>query len=199
MLIVGLNGSPQKNGSTAVLLKEALAEAERLGAETKLIHAAEALKDQKVPFCYNCSVPCEGKCFAGTKLGDAYEIISNSDGIIFGSPVYFGTVSGQLKAFWDKTRVLRKEKAFLNVVGAAVSCGAGRFGGQETTLNAMFDMMFVQGMTIVSDGYIDDGCGHHGACAKKPAEDDDFALTRAKVLARRVAEVAEATKGLRKR
>jgi len=94
---------------------------------------------------------------------------------------------------------LRKEKAFLNVVGAAVSCGAGRFGGQETTLNAMFDMMFVQGMTIVSDGYIDDGCGHHGACAKKPAEDDDFALTRAKVLARRVAEVAEATKGLRKR
>ncbi|MBO8168846.1 MAG: flavodoxin family protein [Thermoanaerobacteraceae bacterium] len=199
MLIVGLNGSPQKKGNTVTLLKEALAEAEKMGAETELIHVAEVLKDQKIPFCYNCSVPCTGKCFAGTALGEAYETMARSDGILMGSPVYFGTVSGQLKAFWDKTRVLRKEKKLLNVVGGALATGAARFGGQETTLKALFDMMLVQGMTIVGDGYIEDDCGHQGACAQKPAGEDDFALSRARILARRVVQVAEATKALRNR
>lgn len=197
MLIVGLNGSPQLRGNTMALLNEALTEAEKMGASTKVIHAAEALKGQKIPFCYNCTVPCEGKCFQGTELGEAYDLMAKADGILMGSPVYFGTVSGQLKAFWDKTRAMRKDKLLLNVVGGAITVGAARFGGQETTAKALYDMMLVQGMTIVGDGYIEDDSGHQGAFGQKPAEEDDLAIKRARILARRVAQVTQATKDLR--
>ncbi|GFN22494.1 MAG: flavodoxin family protein [Thermoanaerobacteraceae bacterium] len=199
MLIVGINGSPRKEGNTAYLLREGLAAAADAGAETVLIHAGEALADQKNFFCVQCSSPCQGLCSRDNRLGEAYDILRRSDGILLGSPVYFGSVSAQLKAFWDKSRVLRKEKALLNVVGAAVAVGGSRFGGQETTLKALFDMMLVQGMMIVGDGHGEYDCGHQGSCGQAPAAQDEFAVKRVRILGRRLAEVAAATDSLRRR
>lgn len=199
MLIIGLNGSPQKEGSTAHLLQSALKAAKGMGAETKLLHVADALRGIKQPFCNNCTNLCEGACSKGTNLGAAYDLLRQADGLIIGSPVYFGTVSGQLKAFWDKSRVLRKEKVLVNVIGGAVSVGAARFGGQETTIRAIHDIMLVQGMTVIGDGYIGDDAGHQGACAQRPSMEDTSGLMRAGVIGRRVAELAKATTGLRKR
>ncbi len=199
MLIIGLNGSPQKEGNTVNLLQAALRAAGEMGAETKLLHVSDALQGLPQPFCLNCSQVCEGACTKGNNLGQAYDLLRSADGIIIGSPVYFGTVSAQLKAFWDKSRVLRKEKVLVNVVGGAVAVGAARFGGQETTLKAIHDIMLVQGMTVIGDGYIADDAGHQGACAQRPAAQDDNGLRRAGIMGRRIAELAGATMGLRKR
>lgn len=199
MFILGLNGSPQKEGNTVNLLNAALAAASRMGAETRLLHVVDALKGVTHPFCNNCTPVCEGTCIKGNNLEEAYDLLRKADGIIMGSPVYFGTISAQLKAFWDKSRVLRKEKALVNVVGGAVATGAARFGGQETTLRAIHDIMMVQGMTVVGDGYIDDDPGHQGACAQKPSTDDQNGLLRAAILGRRVTELAGATMELRRR
>ncbi|MCG0277536.1 MAG: flavodoxin family protein [Thermanaeromonas sp.] len=199
MLIVGINGSPRKAGSTAFLVQEGLKAASSKGAQTVLIHVADVLADQKQPFCTHCSSPCQGLCFRGKRLEEAYSLLRQADGILLGSPVYFGTVSAQLKAFWDKSRLLRKEKALLNVVGAAVAVGGSRFGGQETTLKALFDMMLVQGMMIIGDGYQDHDCGHHGGCSQAPAVEDEFARERVRILGLRLAEVAAATMSLRRR
>lgn len=199
MLIIGLNGSPNKEDNTAALLSAALEPAREKGAEIVIIHAAEALKSATIPFCNCCSNPCGGHCFKDRELGKVYELLGRADGIIIGSPVYFGTVSAQLKGFWDKTRQLRANKKLLNVVGGAVTVGAARFGGQETTVKAIHDMMLVQGMTVVGDGYIEDDAGHHGGCAQRPANADETGLLRARILGRRVYEVAEATKALRQR
>jgi multimeric flavodoxin WrbA len=197
MFILGLNGSPQKEGSTFDLLNCALGAAAELGVDTRLLHITNALKNQTNPFCSTCTPICEGACAKGNNLGEAYDLLRKADGIIIGSPVYFGTLSGQLKAFWDKSRLLRKEKALINVIGGAVAVGGARFGGQETTIRAIHDIMLVQGMTIVGDGYGADDAGHQGACAQRPACDDQFGMTRAAILGRRVAEVARATKDLR--
>lgn len=197
MFIVGLNGSPQKEGNTSFLLKEVLKGAEELGAETQLLNIVEAIDELKVPFCNNCTNPCLGVCYRDRKIGEMLEIIKKADGLVIGSPVYFGSVSGQLKAFWDKTRHLRKDKFFLNTVGGAVTVGGSRFGGQETTIKAIHDMMLVQGMLIVGDGYVDDDAGHQGVCGQKPAKDDEIAIKRANIMGKRIAEVAKATQGLR--
>ncbi|MGI9950791.1 flavodoxin family protein [Moorellaceae bacterium AZ2] len=199
MLIVGINGSPRKEGNTAYLLQQGLAAAADAGAETVLIHVGEALADQKNFFCVQCSSPCRGLCSRNNHLGEAYDLLRRSDGILLGSPVYFGSVSAQLKAFWDKSRVLRKEKALLNVVGAAVAVGGSRFGGQETTLKALFDMMLIQGMMIVGDGHQEHDCGHQGGCSQAPAVQDEFAIKRVRILGLRLAEVAAATMSLRRR
>jgi len=198
MLILGLNGSPQKEGNTVKLLNEALAAAAGMGAETRLLHVVDALKGMAHPFCNNCTPVCEGACFKETNLSDAYDLLRKADGIIIGTPVYFGTVSAQLKAFWDKSRILRKEKALVNVIGGAVSVGASRFGGQETTVKAIHDIMLIQGMTVVGDGFIEDDAGHQGACAQKPAAEDQYGLKRAAIMGRRVAELAGATMELRR-
>lgn len=199
MLIIGLNGSPQKEGSTIDLINAALQGAAELGAETRVLHVSDALKGVAQPFCNNCMPICNGACSRGNNLGEAYDLLRKADGIIIGSPVYMGTVSGQLKAFWDKSRSLRKEKALINVIGGGASVGASRFGGQENTLRAIQDMMLVHGMTVIGDGYAADDAGHHGACAQKPSAEDVNGLKRAVIMGRRVAELAEATMGLRKR
>lgn len=193
MLIVAVNGSPRKRGNTARLLEVGLSEARARNCQTALIHTGEILRDLSIPFCYQCSSPCQGKCSQGNKLGDALDLLRAADGLILGSPVYFGTISGQIKAFWDKTRVLRAEKALLNVPGVAVAVGSSRFGGQENTITALHQMMLVHGMTVLGDGFWEDDCGHHGACAQKPAEEDLLGLQRAKIQVKRLIQVARAT------
>jgi len=189
MFIIGLNGSPNKNGNTRFLLEKVLETAEGLGAETLLLHAGELVNSAKHPFCIACSSPCNGSCFKGTKLEEAFELMKKADGIVFGSPVYFGTVSGQLKAFFDKTRMLRKEKGLYNTLAAGVTVGSSKYGGQETTMKALHDSMLIHGMIIVGDGYGENDCGHQGVSSQRPAREDENAILRAEILGKRMVEV----------
>lgn len=199
LLIAAINGSPNNEGDTSFLLQQALEECTTWGADTEFLFCREILKDLRNPFCVACSSPCPGKCYKNKELANAYELISRADGLILGSPVYFGTVSAQLKAFFDKSRALRSEKKLLNVVGGAITSGASRFGGQETTIRAMHDIMLVHGMIIVGDGYYEDDCGHMGAAAQRPAQEDENAIQRSRIIGKRIFEVAQATSALRKR
>ncbi|MDK2888993.1 MAG: hypothetical protein PWP72_1871 [Thermoanaerobacter sp.] len=199
MLVLAINGSPRRTGSTARMLLATREVVEAAGARFTFCQVSEVLAELKVPYCTVCSDPCTGKCFSGTRLEEIFNLMRQADGIIMGSPVYFSTVSSHLKAFWDRTRLLRREKALINVVGGALTVGGSRFGGQETALRTMHDMMLCQGMTVVGDGYLEYDAGHQGACAQDPASEDILGLQRAKILARRVVEVALATRDLRKR
>lgn len=197
MLIIGINGSIHQHGNTADLLTYGLEEAARLGAETKLLYVQEALEELSHPYCIVCDPRCPGVCYRNKRLESFFEVLRQCDGILLGSPVYFGTVTAQLKGFWDMSRKLRNDKALLNTVGGAVAVGAARFGGQETTVKALQDMMLVQGMVIVGDGHGSMDPGHQGVCAQRPAIKDDFAISRVRTLARRIYEVARATETLR--
>lgn len=197
MIILGLNGSPHRHGNTAALLRIALEAAEELGARTEVLFIQEIMEKLDKPYCTACSSPCTGKCYRGTELEQALARLGEADGILMASPVYFGTVSAQLKSFWDKTRRLRGEKRLLNVAGGAISSGGSRFGGQETTLRALHSMMLIQGMLIVGDCYDEKAPGHHGVCSQQPTQDDAYALKRAVVLGKRVAQVCLATEALR--
>lgn len=199
MLIVGINGSPIKNGNTQFLLEKGLEQVRSMGAETKVIQVGDVLKGFNVPFCTACSSPCEGVCWKNTGFENVLDIVREADGLIIGSPVYFGSVSGQLKAFWDKLRCLRGEKKLLNTVGGAVAVGASRFGGQEGTLRAIHEMMLVQGMTIVGGGQFEHDCGHYGVSSQRPASEDDFAKERIIIMAKRIYEVCETTRSLRQK
>jgi len=189
MKLLAVNGSPNRNGNTAFLLTKALEAAQNEGVETELIHVRDALKELKEPFCVQCSSPCSKVCYKGTSLEEYYELLAEADGVILGSPVYFGTVTAQLKAFWDMTRALRSEKSLFNTIGGTITVGASRYGGQETTVNALHDMMMIQGMMIVGDGSEDTDMGHQGACSQRNAKDDLEGQKRAKILGQRIARL----------
>ena len=198
MFILGLNGSPNRAGNTAELLGISLQAAEGMGAKTEVLFLHEIVEKQPSPFCTACSSPCSGACYSGTEFERTLEKLGQADGILMASPVYFGTVSAQLKGFWDKTRRLRRDKSLLNVVGAAISSGGAPFGGQETTIKTMYGMMFIQGMLVVGDCYEEKAPGHFGVCSQSPSRDDDYARKRAVVLGQRVAQLCRATDALRK-
>ena len=197
MLILGINGSSQQEGNSANLLDLGLEEAGKMGAETRMIYVQKVLEEMERPYCTVCEPQCPGECYKGRQLGEVFQLMERCDGILLASPVYFGTVTAQLKGFWDMSRKLRKKKALLNTVGGAIAVGGARFGGQETTIRALQDMMLIQGMMVVGDGHHTADSGHQGACAQKPALEDEFGLSRVKILARRIVEVASVTGSLR--
>ncbi len=190
MLIVGINGSPNKDGNVFYLLEVALEAAKRKGASVYIEHACDVLKGQEKPYCDACSSPCNRSCFEGTLLEKSLMNLEEADAVILASPVYFGTVSSQLKAYWDKTRSLRTGKSLLGKPGGAIAVGASKFGGQETTVRALHDMMLIQGMSIAGDGASDFDAGHQGVCGVKPTKDDLYAIKRAKILGARIFEEA---------
>ncbi len=105
--------------------------------------------------------------------------------MLFGSPVYFGSMTGQLKCLFDKTRDARSRKAWKGKKCAAVSVGASKYGGQERTVEAIHSCALVSGMTVIGNSS-ELGMGHFGLSAQRPAQSDEYAIAQAKSLAERI-------------
>ena len=186
MKIIAVNGSHNKDGNCAFLINTVLDDLKEKGCETEVFSAHEVISDCAHPFCVCCTSPCAKVCY-GQKLTKLFEAMKSADAIIFASPVYFGTMSAQLKCIFDKTRDLRSNNVLLGKIGLAISCGASKYGGQEKTVDAIHDAMLVDGMTIVGPS-AKSGAGHMGVCAQKDAKCDEFAISRAHIAAERLYE-----------
>ena len=185
MFVCAVNGSPNKEGNIDFLISTVLAEVEKNGIDTVKYNMGEVIKTVKTPFCNACK-DCTGECYKGSMLENLYEDMKRADVIIIGSPVYFGGPTAQTKVLFDKSRLMRRECAFVGKWGAAISCGGSKYGGQEATIKALHDMMLVEGMSIIGDGAKGFDAGHHGVCAHRPANEDEYAIKRCRVLAERI-------------
>ena len=121
MKILGISGSPRKNGNTSYLVKEALQAAKEEGFETEFI----SLSGLELNPCIACDM-CkkESACIIVDDINEIMEKIEEADGLILGSPVYFGGVSAQTKMIIDRSRPLRAGFKLKYKVGAAISAGA---------------------------------------------------------------------------
>lgn len=191
-----LNGSPRVDGSSAAMLDLLEDLLEERGFVAERYSALQLLREMDEPFCTHCASVCEGRCYADTPVEDFFRRLPRADCLVLASPVYFGTVSAEIKALWDLGRKIRSERGLLYTVGAALAVGGGRFGGQETTIRALHDMMFIQGMIVVGDSS-GDGIGHQGVAAQNPAAGDAKAAGRLKILADALTDVSHATARLR--
>ena len=108
-----------------------------------------------------------------------------SDGIIAGSPVYFGTMAAEMKEIFDKFIGLRKQME--DKIGAAFATSGDPSGGKETTIFSILQAMLIYGMIIVGDPL--DATGHYGiACTGAP---DKQTCLNASKLGKRVAELVK--------
>jgi len=104
MKVIAFNGSPRKKWNTATLLEKALEGAASRGAETELIHLYD-LNFKGCVSCFACKLrggESYGKCAIKDELTPILENIEAYDAIILGSPIYFGTVSGEMKSFMER-------------------------------------------------------------------------------------------------
>ena len=101
--IYAVNGSPRKNGNTAQLLQKALEGAASAGAEVKLIQLAD-LDFSGCRSCFACKKlenPAPG-CVLKDDLAEILKELLQADGIIMGSPIYFGAESGLYRNFLER-------------------------------------------------------------------------------------------------
>jgi len=196
--ILGIIGSPRKGGNTELLVQKALESAAKVGGvETDLIRLCE----KKIAPCVDCKACIRNKtlCIIEDDMQEIYLKLIEADGIIIGSPVYFGTVSAQLKTVMDRTLPLHPmyaprcaETGLKNKIGAAITVGDGKFGGQEEALDTIRNFMLNHGMIVVS-GIPPEG--HWQACgtAAEPGKisDDKYALESARGIGLRVANTAK--------
>lgn len=104
MNVIAINASPRKNKNTATLLTHALEGAASLGAKTKLIH----LYDLSFKGCVSCFA-CKrkdsktyGSCSYQDDLTLILDEIKKADALILGSPIYLGSISGEMKSFLER-------------------------------------------------------------------------------------------------
>lgn len=105
-----------------------------------------------------------------------------ADGIIIGSPTYFGTVASEVKKFLDNSVKIRGKLE--NKIGAAFASSGHRAGGRETTILTILHALIVHGMIVCGDPLISGG--HFGAACDKF---DARAKKECYELGKRVAEI----------
>ncbi len=107
------------------------------------------------------------------------------DGIVAGSPVYFGVMAAELKKVFDQFVPVRKKME--GKVGATFATSGDVTGGKETTMMSIIQAMLIYGMVIVGDPM--SATGHYGtACVGAP---DAKAEENGTKLGERVAEIAK--------
>ncbi len=103
MNILAFNGSPRKNNNTGTLLNKALECAALQGANTELINLYE-LNYKGCMSCFACKTK-NGKSYAKRPINDdlkpIFKKIEEADAIILGSPLYVGTVTGEMQSFME--------------------------------------------------------------------------------------------------
>ena len=120
MKILGIVCSPRLRGNTEIMVKKALASAQEEGAETELITIA---KKTILP-CDACeSCRKTDKCHYNDDMQDIYNKLLEADGIIFGSPVFYWTLTAQAKALIDRTFVFSKDHKLRGKAVGVVAIG----------------------------------------------------------------------------
>ena len=118
MKVLGIVCSPRRGGNTEVLVAEALANARELGADVGLV----TLADKNITPCDGCeSCVKTGKCKIEDDMQEIYSKLLETDGVIFGTPVYFWSVTAQAKALIDRTYVLLHERRLRNKVAGVIA------------------------------------------------------------------------------
>jgi multimeric flavodoxin WrbA len=181
MKVLGISGSPRKDGNTEILIKEALEGAMAKGAEVEFISLAGKVIGGCMahPTCGQ-----GGKCLVDDDMQPIYGKMMEADAVIIGTPVYFGGMTSQTKALLDRTYLLSKMGRKLEgKIGGIIAVG-GRAGHELTTATLM-DFMTLQGLVLPSGAFAHSFVRDLGA-----AKGDEKSMKAARALGERVAATA---------
>jgi len=166
MKVIGINGGPRKKWNTASLLNKALEGAASKGAETEMIHLYD-LNFKGCVSCFACKTKggkSYGRCAVKDDLTPLLRKVEEVDAMILGSPIYFGTVTGEMRSCME--RLLFPYLAYTNPpsslferkinTGFIYTMNApeeriGQHGGQHIGLNEMMlKMVFGTSESLMS-------------------------------------------------
>ncbi len=161
MKIIAFNGSPRKDGNTAILLQEVLKQFAAPEFETELVH----IGGQAIRGCIACGRCVEmqnQKCaISSDSINDYIQMALAADAVLLGSPTYFADVTAEMKAFIDRVGMVGMVNGaiFQRKPGAAVI--AVRRGGSVHAFDTINHFFQISQMLVVGSSYWNMGYGRN--------------------------------------
>lgn len=136
MKVIGLVGSPVREGNTGKLVNEILAGASENGADVKLYNLT-ALDIKGCDACGTCHD--SGKCATADGMQKIYEEILGSDAVVLGSPVYMWQMSAQTKLFVDRLTAFLKPDFSSRIAGKKLVLAFSQGSSNPEALKPYFE------------------------------------------------------------
>jgi multimeric flavodoxin WrbA len=199
--ILGIAGSPVKEGNTEALLKEAL---HFTSSDPEIQSEIFNLSGLKIEGCRHCNWCIKNQtpdkfCALSDGMDEIYPALLRADAVILASPVHIGRMSGLMANMIDRMRVFVYGNAhrgkLTDKVGAALVVGFLRHGGLETTLSILNSTFAIFGMISVGRGGMAltslEGKGRVTKGVRHMVLEDGLGVLTAKGAVQRAAELAK--------
>lgn len=178
MKVIAFNGSPRKNGNTAMLINRVFEELEKQEIETEYVQlGGEKVRGCRA--CYKCFENKDKQCsFKDDMVNECISKMVEADGVILGSPTYFSNVTTEIKALIDRAGIvaIANDYMFKRKLGAAVV--AVRRGGGTAAFDAINKLFFINQMIVPGSVYWNLGIGFD----KGDIKEDEEGIETMKVL-----------------
>jgi multimeric flavodoxin WrbA len=168
MKVLMINGSPKADGCIGTALKIAAEVFAENGIESEIFH----IGNKDIRGCIAClSCRKTGRCIFNDAVNETYAKLQEADGIIVGTPVYFGNPNGTVLSFLQ--RLFYSYPGNLKMMPAAAVI-SNRRGGSSASFEAMNQFFTMREMPVVSSSYWNDV---HGYTAEDVYKDEEGVQT----------------------
>lgn len=165
MKILLINGSPNEHGCTDTALQEISSTLNKNGVDSQILWLGKQAMQDCIS-CFKCQET--GRCVFDDLVNETADRMDEFDGIIVGSPVYYGGPNGRLTSFLDRFIFsVDKKKIAGKVAASVVSC---RRGGASASFERLNQYFLMTNMHIVSSQYWNQVHGYIPEDVKKDAE-----------------------------
>lgn len=183
--ILLINGSPNKNGCTDAALQEVADTLNKNGVVSEILWLGKKPMQDCIA-CFKCQET--GKCVFGDLVVEIAERMDVFDGLIVGSPVYYGGPNGRLTSFLDRFFFsVDKKKIAGKLAASVVSC---RRGGASASFERLNQYFLMTNMHVVSSQYWNQVHGYTAEDAKRDLE----GMQTMRTLAQNMAHLLKAQK-----
>lgn len=178
MKVILINGSPNEKGCTYTALEECKKGIEEQGAEARIIHIGRE-PIYSCTACYGCEET--GRCVYDDICNEIVDTVSEADGIIVGSPVYFAGPTGAVCSLLERMFFAAGDEMKRKPAAAVVSC---RRSGATAAFDRLNKFFTYNNMPVVPS----QNCwnGVHGNTPQEVHEDKE-GLQTMRVLGRNMA------------
>ena len=183
MKVLLINGSPREHGCTDRALQEVADTLEANGVGAEILWLGKGA----MPDCMACH-KCQkgGGCVYGDIVNETLDRIDDFDGMVVGSPVYYGGPNGRLTSFLDRFFYSGGADKCQGMPGASVvSC---RRGGASEAFERLNQYFLICNMNVVGSQYWNQV---HGFTAED-VEKDEEGLQTMRTLAQNMAYTLKA-------
>ncbi len=170
MYVVAFNGSARKDGNTAILLKAVMEELTKEGIATELVQLA-GRPVTGCTACRRCFERVDRRCTVeGDMVNECIEKMIRADGVLLGSPVYYGDLTAGMKALIERSGFVARANGelFRRKAGAAVV--SVRRAGAMHAFDSINHFFTITQMIIPGANYWNVGIGRDVGEVKNDSE-----------------------------